>query len=206
MREPVFPLLSLSRLRMQTDGEGVTTLVAGAGCPLRCRYCLNEKALRGRPAPVTPRQLFEKTRIDDLYFQATGGGLTFGGGESLLNAEFIRAFRELIGSRWRIYAETSLAVPGELVETAAGCVDGFIVDIKDMDPGTYHAYTGGEEALMEQNLRYLLGRAGPENILVRVPLIPNFNDADACRKSVEKLEKLGVTRFDRFSYILRDQT
>ena len=43
MTEPLYPLLSLSRLRMGIDGEGVTTLVAGAGCPLSCRWCINER-------------------------------------------------------------------------------------------------------------------------------------------------------------------
>ena len=37
------PLLALNRHRMATDGEGVTTLVAGAGCPLHCKWCINKK-------------------------------------------------------------------------------------------------------------------------------------------------------------------
>lgn len=204
MKADTYPLLSLSRLRMEIDGEGVTTLVAGAGCPLSCRYCINQKVLRGKTTPVTARELFDKTRIDDLYFQATGGGLCFGGGESLLHAPFIAEFRQLIGTRWRLYAETSLAVPRELVQIAAGCVDGFIVDIKDMDPEVYRAYTGGEESVMEGNLSYLLETVGAENILVRVPLIPDFNDAAAADRSVEKLKSMGVTRFDRFTYVIRD--
>ena len=86
-----YPLLALSRLRMQTDGVGVTTLVAGAGCPLRCKWCINKKLLAmGKPERVTPRQLYEKVRCDDLYFRATGGGVTFGGGEPLLHAAFLK--------------------------------------------------------------------------------------------------------------------
>ena len=46
MAEPLYPLLGLSRLRMGTDGTGVTTLIAGAGCPLRCRWCINRELLR----------------------------------------------------------------------------------------------------------------------------------------------------------------
>ena len=89
-----YPLLGLSRLRMGIDGEGVTTLVAGAGCPLRCRWCINKRLLAEKqPEWITPGELFERTRIDNLYFQATGGGLCFGGGESLLHAAFIASFR-----------------------------------------------------------------------------------------------------------------
>ena len=114
MAEPLYPLLGLSRLRMGTDGTGVTTLIAGAGCPLRCRWCINEKLLREAPAEnVTAAELLGSVKIDDLYFRATGGGVCFGGGESLLHAVFIRRFRELCPDEWAISAETSLAVPRE---------------------------------------------------------------------------------------------
>ena len=138
-----YPLLSLSRLRMGTDGNGVTTLVAGAGCPLHCRWCINGRLLRDpRPERITPEELLERVKVDDLYFRATGGGITFGGGESLLHAEFIRRFRELIPAEWKVSAETSLAVPEEQLLTVLCAVDLFIVDCKDMNEETYRRYTG----------------------------------------------------------------
>ena len=205
MAEPRFPLLSLSRLRMEVDGEGVTTLVAGAGCPLSCKWCINKKVLQQTPTPVTPQELFNRVKIDDLYFQATGGGVTFGGGESLLHTEFIRSFRQLCGSRWKLYAETSLCVPREQVDIAAQCVDGFIVDIKDMDPEIYKAYTGKEATLAHENLAHLLSLVGPERILVRTPLIPDFNTKEAQDHSIELLKAMGFTRLDPFSYVIRDE-
>ena len=76
MAEPLYPLLRLARLRMGTDGEGVTTLIAGAGCPLHCRWCINRELLLRAPSElVTAQELLERVRIDDLYFRATGGGL-----------------------------------------------------------------------------------------------------------------------------------
>ena len=111
MTEPLYPLLSLARLRMGTDGAGVTTLIASQGCPLHCRWCINERLLREAPAEhVTAAELIERVRIDDLYFRATGGGVTFGGGEPLHHAAYIRRFRALCPPQWRIWAETSLAV------------------------------------------------------------------------------------------------
>ena len=204
MTEPRFPLLSLSRLRMEVDGEGVTTLIAGAGCPLSCKWCINKKALEKAPTPVTPQELFDRVKIDDLYFQATGGGVTFGGGESLLHTEFIHSFRQICGDRWKIYAETSLCVPQEKVDIAARCVDGFIVDIKDMDPLIYQAYTGKAPHLAYSNLERLLTLAGAERILVRVPLIPDFNTKEAQSRSIDTLKAMGFTRLDPFSYIIRD--
>ncbi len=203
MAEPRFPLLSLSRLRMEVDGEGVTTLIAGAGCPLGCKWCINKKVLQKAPTPVTPQELFDRVKIDDLYFQATGGGVTFGGGESLLHTEFISHFRQICGNSWKIYAETSLHVPQESVALAAQCIDGFIVDIKDMDPHIYRAYTGKDPHLAYSNLAYLLSLIGSERILVRVPLIPEFNTKEAQDHSLSKLKAMGFTRLDPFSYIIK---
>lgn len=205
MVEPIFPLIALARLRMDIDGEGVTTLVAGAGCPLSCKWCINKDVLQRKPVMLTPRELFDRVKVDDLYFQATGGGVTFGGGESLLHTDFIHEFRRLCGDSWRIYAETGLAVAREAIEHSAQCVDGFIVDIKDMDPDIYRAYTGKDGGLAHGNLEHLLTLVGPERILVRVPLIPHFNTEEAQARSLERLKAMGFTRLDPFTYTLRGQ-
>ena len=204
MDELRYPLLALARLRMGTDGEGITTLVAGAGCPLHCRWCINERLLREAAAEqITAAQLLERVRIDDLYFRASGGGITFGGGEPLLHAEFLRQFRFLAPAQWKIRLETSLAVPAEKVLPAVEAADEFIVDCKDMNPEIYRRYTGGDQSLMVSNLRCLLPLIGAERILVRVPLIPNYNTAADQANSVSSLKALGITRFDLFPYIIR---
>ena len=205
MDEPRYPLLTLSRLRMGTDGQGVTTLIAGAGCPLRCRWCITKTLLRqAESAWVTAEELIDRVKIDDLYFRATGGGVTFGGGEPLLHAAFLRRFRELCPSEWRITVETSLAVPREQVILAAGAADLFIVDCKDMGGETYRRYTGGDEALMEGNLRMLLHAAGPERIAVRVPRIPEYNTPPDQARSADRLRAMGVTKVELFDYVIRD--
>ena len=135
-------IFGVARHRLTTDGEGVTTLVTFNGCPLRCKYCLNKISWEeGRGRYYTPEQLFEEVKIDQLYFLATHGGITFGGGEPLLQAAFIKAFRALCGPQWKIVVETSLQVPLSTIQTIDPVVDGYIVDIKDMNPDTYLAYT-----------------------------------------------------------------
>lgn len=200
MSEAKFPLLTVSRLRMEIDGEGITTLIAGALCPLSCKYCINKEVLQKPPKAVSPQELYDKVKCDDLYFRATNGGVTFGGGESLLHAEFIREFRALCQDRWRIYAETSLHVPTENIHIAADCIGGFIVDIKDMNPEIYRSYTGKDNAQVLENLKLLISLVGQERILVRVPLIPEFNTPDDQKRSITALKSLGLTRFDVFTY------
>ena len=204
MAEPLYPLLALERLRMGTDGAGVTTLAASQGCPLRCRWCINKALLaQAEPEPVTAAALVERVRIDDLYFRATGGGVTFGGGESLLHALFIRRFRELCPGEWRLAAETSLAVPRENLALVLGALDEFIVDCKDMNAEIYRRYTGGDAALTASNLRFLLDAVGPERVLVRVPRIPEFNTAADQARSGAALRSMGFTRLELFDYVIR---
>ena len=196
------PVITFSRLRMTTDGEGVTTLVIFHDCPLRCKYCLNPFSFAPdtKREDLTPHQLYDRVKIDDLYFVATGGGVTFGGGEPLLRADFLKEFRALCGDRWHLCAETSLNVPAEAVRTAAECMAVFYVDCNDTNPEIYNAYAGIQNAQMLENLRTLISLVGAERVMVRVPLIPGYNTEDDREKSRALLTSLGVTQFDFFTY------
>ena len=151
----------------------------------------------------TPETLFEEVKIDQLYFLATRGGVTFGGGEPLMQVEFIKAFRELCGRQWQIVAETSLNVPLENVQTLDPILDGYIVDIKDMNPEIYKAYTKKDNTLAISNLQWILQHGDPKRVMVRVPHIPEFNTDEDVAKSMECLKAMGVVDIDEFNYIIR---
>lgn len=196
-------VVGIARHRLATDGEGVTTLVAFHGCPLRCRYCLNPQTLvePGRWRRYRCRDLYEKVRVDELYFLATGGGVTFGGGEPALHPGFIERFRACCGKEWLLTLETSLQASRESVARLEAVVDRFIVDIKDMNPEIYRRYTGGDNAIVAENLHFLLERGRGKDVLVRLPLIPGYNTEDDRRESIRQLEGIGFGRFDEFTYI-----
>ncbi|MBR4873273.1 MAG: radical SAM protein [Clostridia bacterium] len=196
------PIIGISRHRMASDGAGVTTLVGFHGCPLRCRYCLNPHSFAedSKRLLLSPEELYERVKVDQLYFLATGGGVTFGGGEPLLYPAFLKEFRRLCGPHWRLYAETSLSVPWESVEMAAEVVDEFIVDCKDTDGDIYRRYTGQSNEGMLENLARLVALVGAERVTVRLPLIPAYNNEEDREKSAARLASLGVRRFDRFTY------
>ena len=201
MSSAVFPLLGLSRHRMGTDGVGITTLAAAAGCPLHCRWCINKELLsKAKAEDVTPEEFLKRVRVDDLYFRATGGGITFGGGEPLLQADFIKEFREICPEEWKITVETSLFVPRNYLAQVIDAVDLFVVDCKDMNEDIYRKYTGEDSSVMEENLQFLLQRKEAESILVRVPLIPGYNTEEDQKKSAEKLREMRVKRLDLFEY------
>lgn len=199
------PVTSINRHRLQTDGEGVTTLIGSYGCPLQCSYCLNPRtwAADTKYRYYTPSELFDAVKIDDLYFQATGGGIVFGGGEPLLHSAFIKEFKSVCPPDWKIYAESSLNVPTENVKQVIPVIDHYIIDIKDMNPEIYQAYTGMENGRVLQNLELLLEKIGPDRLVVRVPRIPSFNTQADMEKSTRKLLDMGITNLDIFSYIIR---
>ena len=204
--QPTFPLAFCDRLRMATDGAGVTALVGAYGCPLQCKLCINPQTWQGRSdgkppfERVTPTELYDRVKIDNLYYLATGGGVTFGGGEPLLHTDFITAFREVCHPDWRIYAESCLNIPEENLRAAARVVDHFFIDIKDMNPAIYRAYTGKDNTLVKGNLALLLSLVGAHRITVRVPSIPDFNTEADTEASVRELQAMGVTSLDRFAY------
>ncbi len=202
------PVIGIDRLRMQTDGQGITTLVCFHGCPLRCHWCINPFSFAEgtRRELLTVQALFDRVRVDELYFLATGGGVTFGGGEPLLYAPFLQEFRGICGHEWHLCAETSLAVATELVEIAAQCIDYFYVDCKDTNPEIYRSYTGRDNALVLQNLQTLLRLVGPERITVRLPLIPEYNTEEDQFASRDRLAAMGIQSFDLFPYRKKEHT
>ena len=194
------PIYSISRLRFGTDGKGITSLVAFMGCPLRCRHCIN-RWCHSDPSQarlMTPEDLYGELMIDDIYFQMTGGGVCFGGGEPTLYPEFIRQFRKVCGSRWRITVETALTCTEDVIPEMARSVDRWIVDVKDLSEEIYEEYTRKRNDIRSK-LRVLLD-AGAETT-VRVPHIPGHNsDADVAR-TIGELRSMGFNDIDEFTYI-----
>ena len=197
-------LVSVSRIRTKTDGEGVTTLVVSMGCPLRCAYCINpftwDGSIKGKT--VTIDELYNELKIDNLYFLATGGGVMFGGGEPLLNADFISNFiKKYKSTGWKFSMETSINVPLDNIKKVIGLIDLFIVDTKDMNKERYELYTKADYDNFLNNLKYLLGEVGPEKIICRVPVIPNFHKDKEYEDNVKALQDIGIKGIEVFRYI-----
>lgn len=205
MQEIKAPIIGISRHRMATDGIGVTTLVAFHGCPLHCQYCLNPQSLspNGALRTITPTELYSEVEIDDLYFMATNGGICFGGGEPLLRSEFIVAFSKIMNPAWNLTLETSLNVPFMHLKRVAPLISEFIIDIKDMNPSIYKAYTTQENSLVLSNLTWLSENGYSEKVLVRLPLISHYNTPEDVEKSKVLLQEMGFSRFDEFTYMTR---
>lgn len=187
------PIFAVSRLRMNTDGSGITTLVAFMGCPLKCRYCLNPKCHEPIKEGddimmLTPQGLYDLVKIDNIYFQTTGGGICFGGGEPTMYANFIKEFRQVCGDKWKITLETSLACSYNDIEILCDIVDHWIVDIKSMDSVIYEMYTG-QVSGVSQRLSSLQMLVPNEKVTIKVPTIPDFNEKRDMDDDVEMIKQ-----------------
>lgn len=200
------PIIGLGRHRLSVDGKGVTTLVAFHGCTLHCHYCLNSSCLMpgGVWREVTTEELLEEVRIDNLYFVATGGGITFGGGEPCLRSLFIEEFAGMMPQEWNITIETCLNVERQHVERLLPIVSQWIIDVKDMNREIYKAYTGKSNKRTIDNLRWMLRHEGmAERIILRLPHIPEYNTDEDVKQSRRLLKDMGIKTFDEFNYIVK---
>ena len=201
------PIIGVARHRLTVDGQGVTTLVAFHGCTLRCQYCLNAQCLwpDGFSRTTTPAELLDEVMIDNLYFLATGGGITFGGGEPAIRSEFIEAFCRMAPSEWHFSMETALNVDRRHLERLLPLIHEYFIDIKDVNPDIYKRYTGQDNQRVLDNLQWFLSHDGmAERVIVRVPHIPDYNTNEDVRRSRQHLESIGITRSDEFTYQRRE--
>lgn len=183
-------IMSISRLRMATDGKGVSTLVAFYDCPLKCKYCINKRCHRDdfdreRSGEYELEQLLDVLRQDEIYYMMTGGGVVFGGGEPLLQSSFIHKVCRLTGNKYAKRIETSLNVPWEYVEPLLNDIDEWIIDIKETNPEIYEKYTGVDYNNVMNNLLLLVDAVPLERIHIRIPYIPGYNTPADVEKSVQ---------------------
>jgi pyruvate formate lyase activating enzyme len=123
-------------------------------------------------------ELLRLLEADRLYYEESGGGVTFSGGEPFTQPEFLREL--LLGCRERelpVTLDTSGHVPPETFRELAPLASHLLFDLKVMDEERHEAFTGVHNRWVLENLRWASSasaRGGPI-LLVRVPLIPGIN-------------------------------
>jgi len=202
IKNRVAPIMGIDRLRFGTDGKGITSLVTFYGCPLKCRFCLNPQCHRiiTDSMYLRPEEVFNRIAVDELYYLAAGGGVTFGGGEPLLYSDFIIDVLAFGANKWNVTIETSLNIPYKQVSVLLPQIKEIIIDIKDINPRIYKSYTLSDNDNVLENLKLLVRNGYTNNVLVRIPLIPGYNTIKDIENSRSFLTNLGYSNFDVFQY------
>ena len=197
------------------DGPGIRTTLFFKGCPLRCSWCHNpesqdtgvatlvrEKKLEGRifreeeviGKHYTVEEVMDELTRDIVFYHESSGGVTFSGGEPLMQPAFLSAALEAC-KRAGIHTcvDTCGYAGREDLERIAECADLILYDLKLMEEEEHARYTGVSNSLILDNLEWLGQREN--EVVIRMPLIPGVTDR------VENLEMisnfLGKTRFRR---------
>lgn len=201
----IFKVQAINRHKLLTDGEGVTTLVGLIGCPLKCKYCINKNVLSiDKYFEFTPEELLNKVMIDYCYFISTGGGLVFGGGESLIHSEIILKFIDILPEGISVILETSLNFDTPYFEKILEKADHFIIDIKSLNDEIYKEYTGISSKLMKEHLDKIVELKLQDKCRIRIPIIPNLTTKEIAHQDADKIRKMGFNDIEVFPYVIRD--
>ena len=200
-------ILSISRLRMGTDGNGISTLVVFFDCPLYCEYCINDFCHKSKTvfgtvphADFSVQELIDVLKKDDIYYLMSGGGVVFGGGEPLLQSKYIHKVCTMADQRWAKRIETSLNVPWNYIKPVLYDIDEWIIDIKDINNDIYKSYTKTDNKNMIENLLKLRNKVSKDKIHIRIPKIPDYNTSNDIEYSVQWIrDNIGVEP-EVFSY------
>lgn len=158
------------------DGPGIRFVVFMQGCPLRCQFCHNPDTWEvNKGTEYKPQQLAEEIMKYKSYMQFSGGGVTFTGGEPLLQAEFILEVSKLLKQQGlSIALDTSGYVWNDKVKELLQYTDIVLLDIKNYDYAVYERVTGVSLVPTLQLLDYL--KSIKLNTWIRYVLVPGLTD------------------------------
>lgn len=190
------------------DGPGIRTTVFFKGCPLRCWWCHNPEGQqpcieaagtadsRATPSCTIGRHtsvaaLVREIENDVIFYDASGGGVTFSGGEPLLQPRFLEALLSACRQRdIHTTVDTCGYAPAGVIERIAAKTDLFLFDLKLMDEDLHIRYTGVSNRPVLENLQKLARSGRP--LIIRFALIPGITDRrDNPAKVRRFLQQLG---------------
>ena len=194
------------------DGPGIRTTVFLKGCPLRCSWCHNPEGILPEPqvmhGPAGERVVgvtYTSSELADILnrqaeiLRANEGGVTFSGGELLMQAAFVAEVLDRLDDI-HVLLDTSGFGGEDDFRLLAGKSDLVFFDLKLIDPAVHRRYTGVDNGPILRNLRVLATLNVP--FVVRVPLVPGVTDTDenlaAIAETVRGLE--GMLRVDLLPY------
>jgi pyruvate formate lyase activating enzyme len=181
------------------DGPGIRVTFFLKGCPLSCLWCHNPEGISPTPETVlrtnrvsnrefstyeeagkfySVETVLEILGRDRVFMNQSGGGVTFSGGEPMLQFEFLLdALKSCKENGYHTTVDTSGYSSADKFKSIIPFTDLFLFDIKHLDEARHIESTGTSNISILDNYRLLL-EIGNE-IIVRIPVIPGFNDDSA---------------------------
>lgn len=162
-------------------------------CVDTCITCARE--IIGREMSVD--EVMAEVEQDVIFYDESGGGVTFSGGEPLMQPEFLLALLNKCQNKWiHTAVDTSCYAEKKVIEAVGKKTSLFLCDIKHMDSEIHERFTGVGNNLILDNIRFL-SEVGKE-IIIRIPVIPGFNDDNVNIEATGKFAASlsGISRID----------
>ena len=167
------------------DGPGVRSVVFLSGCPLRCVYCHNPDTWEKKESQLTDADELAE-RLLSFYSFIKKGGVTFSGGEPLLQAEFVMEVASILKKAGLHVAIDTCGSPvTPATERLLEVADLFLLDIKMTTEEDYKRYTGGSLQATMAFLKRL--EEMQKDVWIRHVVVPGINDTD---EDIERLATL----------------
>lgn len=192
------------------DGEGIRTTVFFKGCNLRCPWCHNPENLSKKPTTlhyqatgktetlgqlITEEEVLSELLEDKDFYCESNGGVTFSGGEAMLQASELVPLAKLLAENGvSVLVDTAGCVPYASFQILNPFVTGYLFDFKTAD-GDQYREIGGELGLVVENITRL--REDGVAVRIRIPLIPGFNTSPRSTQAIcERLQDIGIKHVD----------
>ena len=192
------------------DGPGIRTTVFLKGCNLHCPWCHNPETLSAESVTLTfqngkkvtygkqmtVQEVLNEVLPDRDFYLQSGGGVTFSGGEAMLqSAEILPLAKALYEENIDLLIDTAADVSYSCFELLNPYVSTYYVDIKTADSGAYRTVCGGNIERICDNIRHL--KEDGKTLHIRIPVIPGFNTAnEQIRELCSLIGTLGVRDVD----------
>jgi len=165
------------------DGPGIRTTLFFCGCPLSCCWCHNPESQamplksNGQDIDSISDLLMEEIEKDLIFYDDSGGGVTFSGGEPLCQPQLLFKLLDLCREQQiHTCVDTSGYGDADILLKAAQKADLILYDIKLMDDSAHKKYTGKSVVPVLDNLKQLSEQKAA--VRLRFPLIPKITDTD----------------------------
>ncbi|MBI9037196.1 MAG: glycyl-radical enzyme activating protein [Bacteroidales bacterium] len=195
------------------DGPGIRTSVFFKGCPMNCWWCHNPESQNplieefyksNSTAKVKEKQIIgKKTTVDELYneiikdrifYNESGGGVTFTGGEPLMQSEFlISILKKCKENGIHTALDTSGFSSENIFNSIIDLVDLFLYDIKFIDEYLHKKYTGVSNKQIIKNLKIL--SESKKEVFIRIPIIPKITETkENIKQIIDFLKEINILK------------
>ncbi|MBI9053701.1 MAG: glycyl-radical enzyme activating protein [Bacteroidales bacterium] len=208
------------------DGPGIRQTIFFKGCPLNCWWCHNPESQNVNPEKYTKvnkldgkefkkevavgykisvDELLKTISGDKIFFEESGGGVTFSGGEPLMQARFlIEILKQCKQNKIYTCIDTTGFASKNTIEKIADFVDCFLFDIKLIDEKLHQKYTGIPVKGILENLQWL--DQNNKNVVLRFPIIPgitntskNISEVKSLLKSLKNINQIDLLPYHNIS-------